>query len=361
MGEVFGAGRLRTPLIVAALCLVAAACSDGTATAPMVTDDASSSPTATEVVADITAPPITVPPSPPADETPGSSVVPWPEPAECVDDVDEMLASVDAVVTAAGFTAGSWTDDVTESEFAARTHSSDEFRYRLGLDCGLRAVSTTPDGSEIFVVGAWTGPRHGFVVQTTAEPATPYGTAIRFQLFVDQVDGQWLSDGEVWAGTRDNGETIVVATQDTSTGVTAKAWFADVPRFVDLEVTIDAEREAIDLLERAGARNVSVAEPADLGSELASVQFITPQGLHLFAVVGPPGWFDPEAQLFDGERTVETIGDVQVYVTAGAPEAYATGSVGWVCDGDVWFIDTTWGTVDELVDWARTLIETADC
>ncbi len=359
MGELAGVGRLGTLLAVAALGWAVVACSDGTATAPMVTDDAgpsttSSAPEATDPPAPTTAPST-------ADGDPDSTLVPWPEPAECAEEVDGMLAAVDAVLTAAGFTTGTWSEDVTDSEFAARTHPSDEFRYRLGLDCGVRAVASTPDGSEVFVVGAWTGPRHGFVVQTSAEPATPYGTAIRFQLFIDQVDGQWLIGDEVWAGTRDNGETVIVATDDTSTGVTAKAWYADVPRFDDLEVTIEAEQVAIDLLERAGARTGSVAEPADFGSELAAVQFITPAGLHAFATVGPTDWFDPAAELFEGERSVETVGGVEVYVTEGAPEAYATGSVGWECGGYVWYVETTWGTVDELVDVARTLIDIADC
>jgi hypothetical protein len=134
-----------------------------------------------------------------------------------------------------------------------------------------------------------------------------------------------------------------------------------VPRFEDLPVTLEVERYGIDVLLEAGARNVSVAEPAGEGSELSSVQMITPLGLHLVPVIGSVGWFDPAAELFSGKQTTETLEVIEVYVTTGAPDAYAVASVGWECNGYVWYFDSLYGTVAELVDWADTVIVAAGC
>jgi len=285
-----------------------------------------------------------------------------PATALCDDEVDAMLAVVDGSIDGSRLApGGSWSFDTDGAAFADRTLPTAEFAYRLGLDCTVRAVQLTADGSERFVVGAWTGERRAWVVQATDGPSTPYSPDIRFQLFIDQPDGEWIEDQAVWAGTLDTGETMIVGTADTSTGLTAKSWWEEVPRFEDLEVAIDAERYAIDALAQAGARNVSVAEPADFGVELAAVQFITPEGLILIGTIGPPDWFDPAAQLFDGEMSVEQIGGVDVYVTTGAADAYAVGSVGWMCGDYVWYIDAVYGTVEELTDWATTVIESTGC
>ena len=59
--------------------------------------------------------------------------------------------------------------------------------------------------------------------------------------------------------------------------------------------------------------------------------------------------------------TVERIGGVDVYVTTAVPESYAIGSVGWACDDFVWFIDSAYGTLEELTDWTGQLIASSEC
>ena len=282
-------------------------------------------------------------------------------PAACAAELDTVLASVEQSIVAARLEpGGEWTADTDGVTFDGRTHSAEEFRYRMGLDCMARLAQQTSDGDDRLLLLAWTGDRRAWVVQATDAPATPFRQDQRIQLFIAQPSGEWSVDQYVWAGSLESGDTVIVGTVDTSFGVAAKSWWNEVPRFDDLEVTNDAERTAIDALLQAGGRNVSVAEPASYQSEIAAIQFVTPEGLHLIATVAPPEWFDPAAELVEGEMTVEQIDGVDVYVTTGVPESYAVGSVGWQCGDVVWFIDSSWGTVDELVAWAERLI-TAAC
>lgn len=283
-------------------------------------------------------------------------------PATCDAELADMVAIVNDSIAAAQLdTNGEWTDDASGATFDDRTHDAEEFRYRLGLDCAVRLVQSTPDGAERLVVAAWTGERRAWVVQATDGPGTPYRSDQRVQLFIDQPLGEWLVDQFVWAGSLAAGDTVIVGTVDTSLGLTAKSWWNEVPRFEDLEVTNAAERYAIDALIHAGNRNVSVAEPADFGTEIAAVQFVTPLGLHLIATIAPPDWFDPAAPIVEGEMAVERIAGVDVYVTTAVPESYAIGSVGWACDDYVWFIDAAYGTLEELTDWTAQLIESSGC
>lgn len=333
-------------------------------------DDAETTPTLTTTHATVspdTAPPdttasaATIPPSTSSAPTTTDSVVPAPADV-CDDELDSMLAVVDESIGGARLASGEpWMLDAAGAEFDERTQPAEEFAYRLGLDCTVRAAQTTADGGERLVLGAWTGDRRAWVAQATDGPPTPYSPAIRFQLFIDQPYGEWIDEQATWVGTLDTGETVIVGTVDTYPALAAKSWWNEIPRFDDLEVTIDAERYAIDALEAAGARNVSVAESADYVTELAAIQHITPEGLVLIATIGPPDWFDVAAVLFEGEQTVEQIGGVDVYVTTGAPTAYATASVGWMCGEYVWYIDSVYGTVEELTDWAATIIESTGC
>lgn len=300
----------------------------------------------------------------PVPSTSAPATTPTSEPSTVVCDagLEAMLAVVDESIAGARLAAGGpWSLDASGAAFDDRTQPGEEFAYRLGLDCPVRATQMTPDGGERLVVGAWTGDRRAWVVQATDGPPTPYSTSVRFELFIDQPGGEWVEEQKVWVGTLDTGETVIVGTNDTSTGLTAKSWLSEVPRFEDLVVTNEAQREAIDVLLAAGARNVSVAEPAGAGVELAAVQFATPDGLLLVATVGTPDWFDPAAELFDGEQTIEDIGGIDVYVTTGVPESYAVGSVGWSCGEFVWYIDAVYGTMDELTEWAGRLIDAAGC
>ena len=282
-------------------------------------------------------------------------------PADC--DATPLLAEVDARMASARLAPGSgWrTDGSLSTPFDAITQDAEEFRYRMGLDCRLRASQRGADGSVRLLVAAWTGQRSAFVVQASDAPSTPYRADQRLQLMVEIAWGEWLVDQFVWAGTLADGRSMVIGTADAPLAVAAKAWPAAVPRFEDLPVTIAAQRYGIDALLQAGARNVSVAEPAEVGAEIAAVQFITPAGLHLIATVAPPEWFDPAARIVDGEMAIATFAGIDVYVTTASAGSYAVASVGRDCGYFVWFIDSLYGTVDELVDWAATLIASTGC
>jgi hypothetical protein len=255
--------------------------------------------------------------------------------------------------------ADAWSADTDGVAFDDRTNTAEEFRFRMGLECSIRMAQTTESGAERLLLAAWTGDRAAYVVQATDAPSVPFEPEQRFQLFVEMPYGEWLEDQFVWAATLEGGESVVIGTVDTTIAVAAKSWLSEIPRFEDLEPTLDIERYAIDTLVQAGARNVSVAEPAGYGWEIAAIQFVTPLGLHLIATVAPDGLFDPAAALVDGEMIIESVNGVDVYVTTGSPDSYAVASVGWTCGDVVWFIDSVWGTVDELVDWATDLIDSA--
>ena len=281
-------------------------------------------------------------------------------PADC--DTTAMLTTVDRDLADARLViGGAWSTDTDGVAFDERTNDAESFRARLGFDCTVRAVQRTDDGAERLLLAAWTGDRHAYVVQATDRPTVPYRREQRFELFIEWPYGEWIDDQFFWAGSLAGGETVVVSADDAPVAVAAKAWQRDAPEFVDLPVAIEVERYGIDLLVHAGARNVSVAEPAGYGTELSALQMVTPLGLHVIPTVGSIGWFDPAVELFPGRRSVERVGDVDVYVTVGDPEAYAVASVGWECDDHVWYFDAIWGTADELLDWAETLIVTAGC
>ena len=353
-----GMRSVRWPGIVAVvvLALVPVACgADDTAT------DATSAPTTVEMT--VTTPATTVPrataPSTTVEsEYPATTFAE--EPDDC--DADAVLAVVDQSIADARLASGgAWSEDTDGVAFDDRTNTADEFRYRMGLDCMVRMAQTTEAGAERLLLAAWTGDRAAFVVQATDTPSQPYASEQRFQLFVEMPYGEWLEDQFVWAATLEGGESVVIGTVDTAISVAAKSWLTEIPRFEDLEPTLDTERYAIDALVQAEARNVSVAEPAGYDWEIAAIQFITPLGLHLIATVAADGLFDPATPLVEGEVTVEKVGGVDVYVTKGAPDSYAVASVGWTCGEYVWFLDSAWGTVDELVDWAAAMIESTGC
>lgn len=246
-----------------------------------------------------------------------------------------------------------------ETVFDDRTNDAEEFRDRLGFDCGIRAVQRTDVGDRL-LLGAWTGDRHAFVVQAADGPSAPYNSDQLVQLLFEQTYGEWLVPLAVWAGTLAGGETVVVAVDDYSFGAAAKAW-QNLPRWEDIPVGNDTERAAIDVIVRAGGRNVSPAEPASVGSALAQIQFVTPKGLPAVAVIAPVGQFDVFAPIIEGDRATEVVGGVDVVVTTGAPTSYAVASAAWECGEYVWFIDSVWGTVDELVEWVGDLISADGC
>ncbi len=123
------------------------------------------------------------------------------------------------------------------------------------------------------------------------------------------------------------------------------------------------ERYAIDALVDAGARLVSVAEPALTGSEVATIQFHTHRGLPLVAVVSPAGmgWFDPLEPIFEGDAALEQIRGVDVLITLTPPDHYAVASVGWSCGGYDWWFDAVYGDVDEYRNLVDRLIGVLGC
>ncbi len=318
-------------------------------TAPTTTSTSTSTSTSSTVVTTTTEPPY-----------PTTTI--HQVPASCDTELDAMITVIDDSLSAARLDpAGQWSAETDADSFGDHTNTAEEFRYRMGLDCSARLSQSTAGGEQRLVLAAWTAERRAWVVQATDAPSAPFRPDQRVQLFIGQPMGEWLVDQFVWAGSLETGETVIVGTVDTVFAVAAKSWWNGIPRFDDLEVTNNAERYAIDALVQAGARNVSVGEPANFQSEIAAIQFITPLGLHLIATVAPPDWFDPAAPLVEGEMAVERIGGIDVYVTAAVPESYAIGSVGWTCGRYVWFIDAVNGTLDELTDWAAQLISSTDC
>jgi hypothetical protein len=348
--------------LVAALSLiVAGSCSDGKATAPDLPSANTPEATTPSAITPSTITPSATPSTRPPDGTDASTTT-GPSPSACDADRASMMAVVEDSIAAARLDpGGAWSVDTQTSAFDDRTHMADEFAYRTGLDCTERLTQSTPGGDDRLVLAAWTGERRAWVVQASDPPAEAYRAEQRVQLFIDQPLGEWLVNQALWAGSLATGETVIVGVTDAPFGPAAKAWWAEVPRFDDLRVSNDAERYAMDVLVAAGARNVSVAEPASFGSEVGAIQFITPLGLHLVATAAPLDWFDPTAPIVDGDMVVERIGGVDVYVTTASATSYAVGSVGWTCGDFVWFIDSSYGTVNELVDWVRQLIETAGC
>ncbi len=356
--------RSASAVLAAASLLIMAACGGGdSAGEPTETMPTTSVPATADPVITTTTTPMSPTTESTTTTTPDSpTTTVHREPPTCDAEITDMIEVVDESIVAAQLGSGGvWSDDTSGSTFDARTHDAEEFRYRLGLDCAIRLAQSTPDGDERLVVAAWTGDRRAWVVQSTDGPETPYRADQRVQLFIDQPLGEWLDDQSVWAGSLATGDTVIVGTVDTTFGVTAKSWWNEVPRFDDLEVTNAAERYAIDALIHAGNRNVSVAEPANFGTEIAAVQFITPLGLHLIGTIAPPDWFDPAAPIVEGEMAVERIAGVDVYVTTAVPESYAIGSVGWACDDYVWFVDSVHGTIAELTDWTAQLIASNGC
>ncbi len=346
-----GVRWLSTSLLL--LTLLAVSCDGDDGAAPSVASPNSEAPA---TIAPATTLPATTLPAP----SPTTTI--HQTPALCDDELEVVLASIDEWSQAARLDpGGTWSEPAPGFAFDDRTHTAEEFRYRMGLDCMARLSQTTSSGDQRLLLAAWTGERVAWVLQATDVPSEPFRADQLVQLFLEQSRGEWLDDQSVWAGSLTSGDTMIVGALDTAFGVAAKSWWVEIPRFDDVEVTNAAERYAIDALVQAGARNVSVGESADFQSEIAAVQFITPLGLHLIATVAPPEWFDPSAAIVQGEMVIEEIDGVEVYVTTAVPESYAVGSVGWECGEYVWFIDSAYGTVEELTGWAAQVIASADC
>lgn len=290
-----------------------------------------------------------------------------PEP-DC--DPAALLAIADETLELARFAPGGpWDTDTTGAPFLDRTREPAEVARFLGLDCSVRAVQRADAGDRL-LVGAWTGPRYGLVIQASDPPSTPFTPAARFDLLIERPYGEWIVDQEVWAATMDLGGSVVLRFGDTSSGMVAKSWQADIPLPGDAPVTLDSERHALAVLADVGARNLGIAHPPEPGSEVGMVQAITPTGQPVIAYVAPPGWIDPMTWWLDGPSRVETIEGVEVRLSNTGPDAATSAphpdygwivDAGWSCGGYDWTMESGFGTVDELADFVATILERADC
>ena len=347
---------------VVVVAVVAACSGDSTTSDPL--DTSTSEPSETSAAADSTPPPDSTTPvtaDAPTTTTTTTGGVEEPVSPEC--DPTAALGYVNRVLKRARLApGGEWTEASDQAAFVARTNTAAEYAHRVGgFDCSARLAQVTSEGDERLLLVAWVGDRVMYTLQATDAPSRPYDTAINFQLMVETADGEMLREGFEWAGTMEDGESIVVGAVDGPVALAAKSWPSGVPRFEDIPVALEIEQYAIDLLNDAGAHNVSIGEPAGEEWPVAAVQHVTPLGLHLIATIAPPEWFSPDAALFPGTTTVESIEGVDVHLTVGEGDAYAVASVGWLCGDHVWYIDSLFGTPDELLDWAGVLIETGDC
>lgn len=354
--------------VAASLFVVACGGSDGssasttsepspTTTAPESTV-ASTIPTATPTVAATTTAPSTSTTTPPTTPSPSTT----PPAGAC--DVVTATGLLDATVAMARLAAGGeWTDDAPGGAFDERTDTAAEFGRMTGYDCARRLEQRSSAGAERLALISWNDLRHSIVVQATDAPSEPYAGEARFQLFIEQPDGEWLVDQSVWAATMSGGETIIVAVHDASIGLTAKSWQAAVPPFEDLPVTLAAERYGIDALRAAGARLVSVAEPASFGWEIGAIQFHTPLALAALADVGPTTVFDPMVPIVaDGTSSTHEVDDIELRVTTGLElDMFVLHEVGFRCGDFGWRLTSTYGTPGELLDFAATLVRSIGC
>ena len=106
---------------------------------------------------------------------------------------------------------------------------------------------------------------------------------------------------------------------------------------------------------------MSVAEPAEYGTEIGSIQLNTPRGLAMIAVVAPDGWFDPMVPLLGGESTFRTVDGTRARVTAGLPTEYEVADAGWECGAWDWRLYTGWGSVEEVWQFVELLVPGLDC
>lgn len=270
-----------------------------------------------------------------------------------------MLAFADAAVVAARLPAWDvpWGPVETDTAFAERTVDPGGFAAGLALDCSLLVQQLRDDGAERLVLAAWTGERMTFVIQATDTPDPPFAEEVRFDLLMYWVDGEWIGD-QVWAGTLADGETLILGTVDYPIGAVAKAWQVAFPEPPPAPPTIDAEADAIAALEAAGARNVGVAQPAD--TDVAMIAFMTPRGSVMIATVGPIGSL-PAVAYLTGDTTNHVLSGVDVTLTLPGPDQYDVGQTVFTCEPYVWWINSSFGTADEVLEWTAALVASLPC
>ena len=351
--------RARVVVVLAAvLALLAAGCSDD----GEPSDDAAPDTTTTSTTLA------------PSSSTSPSTTAPEPdcEPGPVLTEVDEAL---DQVRLGAG---GGWEvgGDAT-TRFDERTVTAEEQRESLGLDCALRAAQTTDDGGERLVLASWTGDRVTFVVQASDPPSEPFQQTSRFDLLISRPLGEMFVGPyrpnrdiqTIWAGTIEDGSSVVVSSRDYPEGAVAKTWQAgfEVPGD-DEFVTLDAERYGMERLREAGARNVSIAELPEVDSEIGSIQLVTPTGQVVITRVAPLGWIDPTYEWHQRPIDTEDVDGVTLHISeAGPPDdddilTFDVAHIAFECGDWVWHVTTGYGTTDELREFvASDLLGVLDC
>ena len=236
----------------------------------------------------------------------------------------------------------------------------------LGLDCGAVAAQRGALGDR-FVIVTWTGARLAFVVLADDQPTPPFEPQATVTVLTEDLDGEFIDDDQELFGARlSEGATILIGHDDYNLGATAKSWQAVVTPPPDAEATIDAERHGIEVLRAAGARNVSVAQPPEFGSEEGFLQFVSPRGLIGVADVAPADWFDPMVPRYlDGVTTVRTVGGVDLRITEPGPEAppwVGAVEIGFGCGDWSWILEPPGnGSATELIEFAADLVAGAAC
>lgn len=274
---------------------------------------------------------------------------------------------VDAAIDAARLPRGDrWSVEVEGSPFADRAVSGPDLARTLGLDCGAQAEQAGLVGSR-FVIVSWTGPRMAYVVLADDQPDVPYRSDATVTILTEDLSGEFIGESQaLYAARLESGPTILIGHEDYNLAATAKSWQVAVPPPPDGETTLESERHAIDALRAAGARNVSVAQPPEFGSDEGYVQFITPQGQIGVADVAPASSLDPMLPRYlDGATTVERVDGVDLRTTEPGPDAPPWAGVievGFRCGEWSWILEPPGnGSGPELVAFARELISRSDC
>jgi hypothetical protein len=309
--------------------------------------------------------------------SPTTTADPVDEDDESVCDTDELFSHVDETLALARLVrGGAWITEDIDTPFTERTTSAEDFADLQGLDCAVLATQGTDDGDVRLLLAAWSGPRVSMVVQATDGPDEPYEQEALYDVAIEWARGEHLQgpfrprrdDRTTWAATMPGGETIVVSSVDYSQGATAKNWPSGFEQPEPQEfVSLDAERHGIDRLQEAGARNVDLSEFPEFDSEIGNLQFVSPTGQLGEARVAPVGWIDPTTEWHLRPVTVERMGGVDVYLSESGPPddedilTYDLAHLSFECDGYVWQVMTSFGTVDELRAFVETLISSMDC
>lgn len=305
-------------------------------------------------------------PSPEPAATPTAEPEPTPAPEPDCELDDAYTVADEAVADGRLAPGGQWSTGTAAVAFDERTTTGEDFARRLGLDCGVKAAQRTDDGGERLLIAAWTGPRFAYVVQATDEPSTPYSPDATVTFLFEAPRGEFLRDGQLlWGARAEGGETILIGHLDYSLGATAKSWQAGLEDPPDPDPDLESERHAIAVLEASGARNVSLAQPAEFGSEQGYVQFVSPTGQLNVVDVAPQGWFDPlQPRYNSGETRVIDVEGIEVRVTEKGPddEWAIAGELGFACGDHVWIIQPPFnGTTAEMVEMVRLIAAAGQC